>query len=250
MYEVFLQDVSDAVDLKAPYLRLMRLRGEGIIVVDAVEERDLTLIAQRAGCRRCRARRRSWSGECVATVELFMQDRQRLPVLVVAGSMSEATRRQVDNALCRGRAEVVDIDAARAWCRMARNEIASVVRAGRAVKSASTYDFTHQPSRRRSTVNRRAVRKIRDEYRQQLGERLSQRQRRHVKHYRAGADWRAVSDRRRYRATAVASSGAERLSHSEARWRPVFPVGVCKQRKLICRSFKAGDSVRTWCYVV
>ncbi len=41
-----------------------------------------------------------------------MQDRQRLPVLVVAGSMSEATRRQVDNALCRGRAEVVDIDAA------------------------------------------------------------------------------------------------------------------------------------------
>ncbi|AID26899.1 hypothetical protein N643_00745 [Salmonella bongori serovar 48:z41:-- str. RKS3044] len=48
-------------------------------------------------------------------------------MLVVAGSMSEATRRQVDNALCRGRAEVVDIDAARMVSDCAEQEIASVV---------------------------------------------------------------------------------------------------------------------------
>ncbi|MGS9235769.1 nucleotide-binding domain containing protein, partial [Salmonella enterica subsp. enterica serovar Infantis] len=60
-------------------------------------------------------------------VEPFMHDRQRLPVRVVAGSMSEATRRQVDKALCRGRAEVVDIDAARMVSDRAEQEIASVV---------------------------------------------------------------------------------------------------------------------------
>lgn len=48
-------------------------------------------------------------------------------MLVVAGSMNEATRRQVDNALCRERAEVVDIDAARMVSDCAEQEIASVV---------------------------------------------------------------------------------------------------------------------------
>ena len=32
-------------------------------------------------------------------VSTFMQEKQELPVLVVAGSMSEATRRQVEKAL-------------------------------------------------------------------------------------------------------------------------------------------------------
>ena len=45
-----------------------------------------------------------------------MQEKQELPVLVVAGSMSEATRRQVEKAVCQGRAKVVDIDAARSGC--------------------------------------------------------------------------------------------------------------------------------------
>ncbi len=92
-----------------------------------------------------------------------MQDRQRPPVLVVAGSMSEATRRQVDNALCRGRAEVVDIDARMVSDSAEQERVCR--RAGlRAVKSASTHiRFYAPPSRRRSTVNRRAVRKIRDE---------------------------------------------------------------------------------------
>ncbi|VDZ80825.1 Inner membrane protein [Salmonella bongori] len=46
---------------------------------------------------------------------------------VVAGSMNEATRRQADNALCRERTEVVDIDAARMVSDCAEQEIASVV---------------------------------------------------------------------------------------------------------------------------
>ncbi|SUG74102.1 Dihydrodipicolinate synthase [Salmonella enterica subsp. enterica] len=199
VYEVFLQDVRRG-GLSA-LLTAYAAEGEGIIVVDAVEERDLTLIAQ-AACEQPSMPLLVGAAGLVNAlpVELFMQDRQRLPVLVVAGSMSEATRRQVDNALCRGRAEVVDIDAARMVSDRAEQEIASVVeQALRAVKSASTYDFTHQPSRRRSTVNRRAVRKIRDEP-SAIGRATEPAAwRRHVKHYRAGADWRIVSDRRRYR---------------------------------------------------
>ncbi|EGI1468206.1 hypothetical protein IF526_002930 [Salmonella enterica] len=112
VYEVFLQDVRRG-GLSA-LLTAYAAEGEGIIVVDAVEERDLTLIAQAACEQPSMPLLVGAAGLANALpVELFMQDRQRLPVLVVAGSMSEATRRQVDNALCRGRAEVVDIDAAR-----------------------------------------------------------------------------------------------------------------------------------------
>ncbi len=50
-----------------------------------------------------------------------------MPVLVVAGSMSEATRRQVDKALCQDRAKVVDIDASRLASAGFEQEIASVV---------------------------------------------------------------------------------------------------------------------------
>lgn len=46
MYEVFLQDVRRG-GLSA-LLTAYAAEGEGIIVVDAVEERDLTLIAQAA----------------------------------------------------------------------------------------------------------------------------------------------------------------------------------------------------------
>ncbi|EYH97096.1 hypothetical protein SEEHN653_02824 [Salmonella enterica subsp. enterica serovar Heidelberg str. N653] len=126
VYEVFLQDVRRG-GLSA-LLTAYAAEGEGIIVVDAVEERDLTLIAQAACEQPSMPLLVGAAGLANALpVELFMQDRQRLPVLVVAGSMSEATRRQVDNALCRGRAEVVDIDAARMVSDSAEQEIASVV---------------------------------------------------------------------------------------------------------------------------
>ncbi|QUJ05661.1 hypothetical protein KCP69_24290 [Salmonella enterica subsp. enterica] len=72
---------------------------------------------------------------------------------------------------------VVDIDAARMVSHSANRKIASVVvSVPRAVKSASTYDFTHQPSRRRSTVNRRKrAKKSAMAVSTFFGERLSQR---------------------------------------------------------------------------
>ncbi|EHV4826624.1 D-threonate kinase [Salmonella enterica] len=155
VYEVFLQDVRHG-GLSA-LLTAYAAEGEGIIVVDAVEERDLTLIAQAACEQPSMPLLVGAAGLANALpVELFMQDRQRLPVLVVAGSMSEATRRQVDNALCRGRAEVVDIDAARMVSDSAEQEIASVVEQACALLS-----------QHRHTILRTS--------RQQLGERLSQR---------------------------------------------------------------------------
>lgn len=128
-----------------------------------------------------------------------MQDRQRLPVLVVAGSMSEATRRQVDNALCRGRAEVVDIDAARMVSDSAEQEIASVVEQACALLSQHRHTILRTSRRAEDRQLIDAVRKIRDEP-SAIG-RVTEPAawRRHVKHYRAGADWRVVSDRRRYR---------------------------------------------------
>ncbi len=85
-----------------------------MVVVDAVEDRDLMLIAQALGEQERLPLMVGAAGLANALpVSFFMQEQQTLPVLVVAGSMSEATRRQVDRALYEGRAEVVDIDASR-----------------------------------------------------------------------------------------------------------------------------------------
>lgn len=149
VYEVFLQDVRRGG--LSSLLTAYAAKGEGIIVVDAVEERDLTLIAQ-AAC-----------------------EQPSMPVLVVAGSMSEATRRQVDNALCRGRAEVVDIDAARMVSDRAEQEIASVVEQACALLSQHRHTILRTSRRAEDRQLIDALCEKSAMSRQQLGERLSQR---------------------------------------------------------------------------
>ncbi|EGR8108156.1 4-hydroxythreonine-4-phosphate dehydrogenase PdxA [Salmonella enterica] len=174
VYEVFLQDVRRG-GLSA-LLTSYAAEGEGIIVVDAVEERDLTLIAQAACEQPSMPLLVGAAGLANALpVELFMQDRQRLPVLVVAGSMSEATRRQVDNALCRGRAEVVDIDAARMVSDSAEQEIASVVEQACALLSQHRHTILRTSRRAEDRQLIDALCEKSAMSRQQLGERLSQR---------------------------------------------------------------------------
>ncbi|WP_078351771.1 four-carbon acid sugar kinase family protein [Salmonella enterica] len=152
VYEVFLQDVRRG-GLSA-LLTAYAAEGEGIIVVDAVEERDLTLIAQ-AAC-----------------------EQPSMPLLVGAAglaSMSEATRRQVDNALCRGRAEVVDIDAARMVSDSAEQEIASVVEQACALLSQHRHTILRTSRRAEDRQLIDALCEKSAMSRQQLGERLSQR---------------------------------------------------------------------------
>ncbi|CFY70356.1 inner membrane protein [Salmonella enterica subsp. enterica serovar Typhi] len=174
VYEVFLQDVRRG-GLSA-LLTAYAAEGEGIIVVDAVEERDLTLIAQAACEQPSMPLLVGAAGLANALpVELFMQDRQRLPVLVVAGSMSEATRRQVDNALCRGRAEVVDIDAACMVSDSAEQEIASVVEQACALLSQHRHTILRTSRRAEDRQLIDALCEKSAMSRQQLGERLSHR---------------------------------------------------------------------------
>lgn len=102
--------------------------GECMVVVDAVEDRDLSLIAQAICEQKQLPLLVGAAGLANALpVGMFMQEKQALPVLVVAGSMSEATRRQVDKALCQERAKVVDIDASRLASAHFEQEIASIV---------------------------------------------------------------------------------------------------------------------------
>ncbi|EAR2922814.1 D-threonate kinase [Salmonella enterica] len=174
VYEVFLQDVRRG-GLSA-LLTAYAAKGEGIVVVDAVEERDLTLIAKAACEQPSMPLLVGAAGLANALpVELFMQDRQRLPVLVVAGSMSEATRRQVDNALCRGRAEVVEIDAARMVSDRAEQEIASVVEQACALLSQHRHTILRTSRRAEDRQLIDALCEKSAMSRQQLGEQLSQR---------------------------------------------------------------------------
>lgn len=102
--------------------------GECMVVVDAVEERDLALIAQAVCEQKQMPLLVGAAGLANALpAATFMQEKQELPVLVVAGSMSEATRRQVEKAVCQGRAKVVDIDAARLVASSFAPEMDSVI---------------------------------------------------------------------------------------------------------------------------
>ncbi|QMI04114.1 D-threonate kinase [Citrobacter sp. RHB25-C09] len=150
--------------------------GECMVVVDAVEDRDLSLIAQ-AVCEQPQLPLLVGAAGLANAlpVRLFMQEKKELPVLVVAGSMSEATRRQVEKALCQGRAKVVDIDASRLASVHFEQEIASIVEQACALLS-------HQHHTILRTSRRAEDRQLIDTLcayvgmsRQQLGELLSQR---------------------------------------------------------------------------
>src|SRR5690606_36301209 len=112
VHEVSLEDVRRG--RLSALLSAFAKESECMVVTGAVEDRDLSLIAQ-AICEQNQLPLLVGAAGLANAlpVRMFMQEKQELPVLVVPGSMSEATRRQVDKALCQERAQVVDIDASR-----------------------------------------------------------------------------------------------------------------------------------------
>ena len=100
---------------------------------------------------------------------------QELPVLVVAGSMSEATRRQVEKALCQARASVVDIDASRLASAQYEQEMAAAVEQACALLSRQQHTILRTS---RSADDRQMIDGLCAQAglsRQQLGEMLSER---------------------------------------------------------------------------
>lgn len=150
--------------------------GECMVVVDAVEDRDLSLIAHAICEQKALPLLVGAAGLANALpVSLFMQEKQALPVLVVAGSMSEATRRQVDKALCQDRAKVVDIDASRLLSAHFEQEMASVVEQACALLGRQHHTILRTS---RSAEDRQMIDTLCASVgmsRQALGERLSQR---------------------------------------------------------------------------
>ncbi|MBK4713997.1 MULTISPECIES: D-threonate kinase [Tenebrionibacter/Tenebrionicola group] len=109
VYEITLDQVRGG-ELPA-HLEALESKGGGIVVLDAESDNDLTLIAQAACGLQKRPLLVGAAGLANALpAESYMSARQALPVLVVAGSMSEMTRRQVTQAQRQGRADVVDIN--------------------------------------------------------------------------------------------------------------------------------------------
>lgn len=174
VHEVSLDDVRRG-QLSA-LLRAFATEGECMVVVDAVEDRDLSLIAQAICEQDTLPLLVGAAGLANALpVRMFMQEKQELPVLVVAGSMSEATRRQVEKALCQARASVVDIDASRLASAQADQEMASVVEQACALLSRQQHTILRTS---RSADDRQMIDALCTEAgvsRQQLGEMLSQR---------------------------------------------------------------------------
>lgn len=102
-------DVVRGGELRARLESLAR-QGGGIVVMDAENDNDLTLIAQAALAMTQPPLLVGAAGLANALpAESYMTMHQTLPVLVVAGSMSEMTRRQVEQAQRSGRVDVVRI---------------------------------------------------------------------------------------------------------------------------------------------
>lgn len=150
--------------------------GECMVVVDAQEERDLALIAQAVCEQKQMPLLVGAAGLANALpVGTFMQEKQELPVLVVAGSMSEATRRQVEKALCQGRAKVVDIDAARLAGSSFEQEMASVIEQACGLLSQQQHTILRTSRRAEDRDMIDVLCRNVEMSRQQLGELLSQR---------------------------------------------------------------------------
>ena len=174
VHEVSLEDVRRG--RLSALLSAFAEESECMVVADAVEDRDLSLIAQAICEQKQLPLLVGAAGLANALpVRMFMQEKQELPVLVVAGSMSEATRRQVDKALCQERAKVVDIDASRLASTHFEQEMASVVEQACSLLSHRQHTILR-------TSRRAEDREMIDTLcshvgmnRQQLGELLSQR---------------------------------------------------------------------------
>ncbi len=147
-----------------------------MVVVDAVEDRDLLLIAQAICEQKEMPLLVGAAGLANALpVSTFMQEKQELPVLVVVGSMSEATRRQVEKALCQARASVVDIDASRLASAQYEQEMTAAVEQACALLSRQQHTILRTS---RSADDRQMIDGLCAQAgvsRQKLGEMLSER---------------------------------------------------------------------------
>ncbi|MCP1630869.1 uncharacterized protein YgbK (DUF1537 family) [Citrobacter amalonaticus] len=174
VHEVSLDDVRRG--RLSALLVAFAAEGECMVVVDAVEDRDLSLIAHAICEQGALPLLVGAAGLANALpVRLFMQEKQALPVLVVAGSMSEATRRQVNKARCQDRAKVVDIDVSRLASADFEQEIASVVEQACALLSRQHHTILRTS---RCADDRQMIDTLCASVgmsRQALGERLSQR---------------------------------------------------------------------------
>ena len=174
VHEVSLDDVRRG--RLSALLVAFAAEGECMVVVDAVEDRDLSLIAHAICEQEALPLLVGAAGLANALpVSMFMQEKQELPVLVVAGSMSEATRRQVNKALCQDRAKVVDINVSRLASADFELEIASVVEQACALLSRQHHTILRTS---RCADDRQMIDTLCASVgmsRQALGERLSQR---------------------------------------------------------------------------
>lgn len=148
--------------------------GECMVVVDALEDRDLTLIAH-AICEQTQIPLMVGAAGLANALPgwMFKQDKLALPVLVVAGSMSEATRRQVDYALGQGRAEIVDIDVSRLVSPFCAQEMAAVVEQACALLSRQRHTILRTSRRMEDRQGIDTLCATTGMSRQQLGETLS-----------------------------------------------------------------------------
>lgn len=174
VHEVSLEDVRRG--RLSALLSAFAKESECMVVTDAVEDRDLSLIAQ-AICEQNQLPLLVGAAGLANAlpVRMFMQEKQELPVLVVAGSMSEATRRQVDKALCQERAQVVDIDAARLASTDFEHEMASVVEQACSLLSQRQHTILRTSRRAEDREMIDTLCRQVGMSRQQLGELLSQR---------------------------------------------------------------------------
>lgn len=158
----------------AEALRGLAAGTGGMVVLDAELESDLRLIAEAVGALETPPLLVGAAGLAAALpARLFISDRRQLPVLVVAGSMSEATRRQVTQARERGRAQIIDVDIARcltdegdAECQRLTSQACQVLLQGEhcILRTSRSADDRHQIA---ALCQRFGL------SRQQLGERLS-----------------------------------------------------------------------------
>jgi len=147
----------------------------GIVVIDAVQESDLALLAQCLPHLTTSLLLVGAAGFANALpAESYLSDRQRLPVLVVAGSMSEVTRQQITFAQQEELLGIVDIDVEALLLEDATHACQQI--AGRAIDMLKTR--RHCALRTcRDGDERRRIEQLCETMqlsRQQLGDRISQ----------------------------------------------------------------------------
>ena len=100
-------------ELSALLRHCQRQAPAAVVVADAITERDLALITDAALALEEPPLLVGAAGLAAALpASACVAARQSLPVLAIAGSMSEATRRQVELAIRNRRAQAVEVDAA------------------------------------------------------------------------------------------------------------------------------------------